>query len=34
VKEAGEVSVRIRENGEFIEKKISLGDLSEFIRNL
>lgn len=33
-KEAGEVSVRIRENGEFIEKKISLGDLSEFIRNL
>ncbi len=33
-KEAGEVSVRIRENGEFVEKKISLGDLSEFIRNL
>ena len=33
-KEAGEVSVRIRENGEFVEKKISLGDLSEFIQNL
>lgn len=33
-KEVGEVSVRIRENGEFVEKKISLGDLSEFIRNL
>ena len=33
-KEAGEVSVRIRESGEFVEKKISLGDLSEFIRNL
>ena len=33
-KEAGEVSVRIRENGEFVEKKISLGDLSEFVRNL
>ena len=33
-KGVGEVSVRIRENGEFVEKKISLGDLSEFIRNL
>ena len=33
-KEAGEVSVRIRENGELVEKKISFGDLSEFIRNL
>ena len=33
-KEAGEVSVRIRENGEFVEKKISLDDLSEFVRNL